>query len=207
MMVIACTYGDDGGYNATRHCIRAEVACCNCEATEPACWTHSLLVCLHLLVHTLYTTSGKVRPILHHSSQQYTAPQWSSKRLAAVTSGSWLLHTLTTTKVHNGCLQAAAQPQHQVQRALLLDVVVGQSATVLQLLAGKDQALLVRRDACRQARTSRTAAGLHRAQYNACLLTITQATAARQVPQLRYNTPNHLQLVEQVINTYSRFAV
>ena len=46
-------------------------------------------------------------------------------------------------------LHAAAQAQHQVQRALLLDVVVGQRAPVLQLLARKDQALLVWRDACR----------------------------------------------------------
>ena len=43
---------------------------------------------------------------------------------------------------------AAPQPQHQVQRALLLDVVIGQGAAVLELLAGKDQALLVRGDAC-----------------------------------------------------------
>ena len=34
-----------------------------------------------------------------------------------------------------------------MQRRLLLDVVVGQSAVVLELLARKDQALLVRRDA------------------------------------------------------------
>jgi len=34
-----------------------------------------------------------------------------------------------------------------VQRALLLDAVVGQRAAILQLLAGKDQALLIRRDA------------------------------------------------------------
>ena len=44
-------------------------------------------------------------------------------------------------------LHAAAQAQHQVQRALLLDIVVSQRAAVLQLLAGKDQALLVRRNA------------------------------------------------------------
>ncbi len=42
---------------------------------------------------------------------------------------------------------STAQAQHQVKRALLLDVVVGQSAAVLQLLAGKDQALLVGGDA------------------------------------------------------------
>ena len=33
--------------------------------------------------------------------------------------------------------------QHHVQRALLLDVVVGESAAVLQLLAREDEALLV----------------------------------------------------------------
>ncbi|GET93442.1 polyubiquitin, putative [Leishmania tarentolae] len=44
-------------------------------------------------------------------------------------------------------LHAAAQAQHQVQRGLLLDVVVRERAALLQLLAGEDQALLVRRDA------------------------------------------------------------
>jgi hypothetical protein len=34
-----------------------------------------------------------------------------------------------------------------VERGLLLDVVVGQGAAILQLLAGEDEALLVRRDA------------------------------------------------------------
>merc|ERR1719516_829563 len=33
-----------------------------------------------------------------------------------------------------------------MQRALLLDVVVGQSPTVLQLLPGEDEPLLVRRN-------------------------------------------------------------
>ena len=47
---------------------------------------------------------------------------------------------------HMGCT-ATAQTQHQVQRRLLLDVVVGQSAAVLKLLAREDQPLLVRRDA------------------------------------------------------------
>merc|ERR1711875_168889 len=44
-------------------------------------------------------------------------------------------------------LGATTQTQHEVQGRLLLDVVVAQRATVLQLLASKDQALLVRRDA------------------------------------------------------------
>ena len=39
---------------------------------------------------------------------------------------------------------AAAKAQHKVQGRLLLDVVVRESAAVLKLLAGKDEALLVR---------------------------------------------------------------
>merc|ERR1719362_16053 len=44
-------------------------------------------------------------------------------------------------------LHASTQAQHQVQRGLFLDVVIRQCAAVLQLFAGKDKALLVRRDA------------------------------------------------------------
>ncbi len=42
---------------------------------------------------------------------------------------------------------AAAQAQDEVERGLLLDVVVRQGAAVLQLLAGEDEALLIRGDA------------------------------------------------------------
>jgi streptomycin 6-kinase len=42
---------------------------------------------------------------------------------------------------------ATAEAQDEVERGLLLDVVVRQGAAVLQLLAGEDEALLVRRDA------------------------------------------------------------
>merc|ERR1712241_186971 len=41
---------------------------------------------------------------------------------------------------------AAAQAQHQVQGRLLLDVVVGEGPAILELLAGEDEPLLVRRD-------------------------------------------------------------
>jgi hypothetical protein len=39
------------------------------------------------------------------------------------------------------------EAEDEVERGLLLDVVVGQDAAVVQLLAGEDEALLVRRDA------------------------------------------------------------
>jgi hypothetical protein len=44
-------------------------------------------------------------------------------------------------------LGTAAKSEDEMESGLLLDVVVGQGATVLELLAGEDQALLVRRDA------------------------------------------------------------
>merc|ERR1711907_172418 len=44
-------------------------------------------------------------------------------------------------------LHTTTETEHQVERGLLLDVVVRQGAAVLELLAGKDEALLVGRDA------------------------------------------------------------
>ena len=44
-------------------------------------------------------------------------------------------------------LHAATQAEHQVKGRLLLDVVVGESAAILELLARKDEALLVGGDA------------------------------------------------------------
>jgi len=43
-------------------------------------------------------------------------------------------------------LLAATQTKDEVEGALLLDVIIRKSAAVLELLACKDQALLVRRD-------------------------------------------------------------
>ena len=54
---------------------------------------------------------------------------------------------LARQRLHEDLHAAAAQAQHQVQRGLLLDVVVRQRAPVLQLLARENQALLVRGDA------------------------------------------------------------
>merc|ERR1712028_78838 len=48
---------------------------------------------------------------------------------------------------HHVSSVATTEAQHQVQRGLLLDVVVGESAAVLELLAREDKALLVRGDA------------------------------------------------------------
>ena len=49
--------------------------------------------------------------------------------------------------LERGLDDATAQAQHEVQRGFLLDVVVRQRAAILELLAGEDQTLLIRRDA------------------------------------------------------------
>ena len=46
-------------------------------------------------------------------------------------------------------LAAAAEAEHQVQRRLLLDAVVGECALVLQLLPGEDEPMTIQRDACK----------------------------------------------------------
>ena len=43
-------------------------------------------------------------------------------------------------------LGATPEPEHKVKGALFLDVIVGESATILQLFPSKDQPLLVRGD-------------------------------------------------------------
>merc|ERR1719456_618364 len=50
-------------------------------------------------------------------------------------------------KCLNEDLHAAAQAEHKVERRLLLNVVVSERAAVLELLARKDETLLIRRNA------------------------------------------------------------
>ena len=57
------------------------------------------------------------------------------------------VNLLASEHLNLDVVHAAAEAEHEVQRRLLLDVVVGQRAAVLQLLAGEDEPLLVRRDA------------------------------------------------------------
>ncbi len=45
------------------------------------------------------------------------------------------------------CLEATAKAEDEVKGRLLLDVVVGKRTAVLELLARKDEALLIRGDA------------------------------------------------------------
>ncbi len=65
-------------------------------------------------------------------------------------------HTHDGTQVHrhNSTLcRPPTQTEHQVQSGLLLDVVISQSAAILQLLAGENQTLLIRRNAVEEKAT------------------------------------------------------
>ena len=47
----------------------------------------------------------------------------------------------------NGADATTAKSQNEMKGGLLLDVVIGKSATILELLAGEDESLLIGRDA------------------------------------------------------------
>ena len=58
-------------------------------------------------------------------------------------------------------LHTTTKTQHQVEGRLLLDVVVGERATVLELLTSEDKALLVGRDAARSISITCLEASMH----------------------------------------------
>ena len=68
---------------------------------------------------------------------------------ARVAPAADLLFAVVLRRKHleRGLDDTTAQAEDKVQRALLLDVVVAEGPAVLKLLAGKDEALLVRRNA------------------------------------------------------------
>ena len=73
------------------------------------------------------------------------APGWEPGVTFAA--NHFLAVVLLSQHAKRGLDDAASQAENQVERRLLLDVVVGQCAAVFQLLAGEDQTLLVRGDA------------------------------------------------------------
>jgi hypothetical protein len=64
--------------------------------------------------------------------------------------GDGLIHTLGLlglgVDLLFALLTSSTEPQDQVKSRFLLDIVITQSAAIFQLLSGKDQTLLIRRD-------------------------------------------------------------
>ena len=87
---------------------------------------------------------SKKYEILHFESrsQALSCAQGPGGRNPCFVDGAHLLLAL---------LAATTQAQHQMESGLLLDVVVGQGAAVLKLLASENQALLIRGDSWRRA--------------------------------------------------------
>jgi len=73
------------------------------------------------------------------------SPRWQAR--VALAADHLIAVVLGSEGLERGLDDATAQTEDQVERRLLLDVVVGEGAAVLELLAGEDQALLVRGNA------------------------------------------------------------
>jgi hypothetical protein len=58
---------------------------------------------------------------------------------------------------------ASSETEDQMEGGLLLDVVVGEGASILKLLAGENKALLVRGDACDESESETQALPPHAA--------------------------------------------
>ena len=88
------------------------------------------------------TTLLQVRASVH-----FRQPVLATMLLLAVRAVSNNHRHTVTTALHRALgLGTTTQPQHQVEGGLLLNVVVGQGATILKLLAGEDETLLVGRN-------------------------------------------------------------
>ena len=86
---------------------------------------------------------GKRQHTHHHNITLSTVIDYSMKPIGGHHANARLSESRS---VNNSC-RATTRPRcTKVKSALLLNVVVGESATILKLLADEDEALLVRRD-------------------------------------------------------------
>ena len=77
-----------------------------------------------------------------------TAVVCSGGESGVALSADHLVAVVLTSKSHErGVDHTTTETENEVEGALLLDVVVGKGAAVLELLAGKDESLLIRGDA------------------------------------------------------------
>jgi hypothetical protein len=117
------------------------------------CDYHIHISCKAYRVKLLWITT--VDPVGDNISRKRTKSPFGGShkcRQAEGVSGSLLaadhlvLVVLACERLQRGLNNPTTEPEHEVERGLLLDVVVRQSAAILQLLPGEDQTLLVRRD-------------------------------------------------------------
>lgn len=131
----------------------AAAACClhDCFKNPPS--TTNLLPLSHHTTHKLLCDSQQLPlasiPTHNHTQNNHTTPQscyLASSRLCRSHSGHAALIRSSRKKQRHPysiaaascCLLPTTQTKHQVQRALLLDVVVRQCPAVLQLLTRED---------------------------------------------------------------------
>jgi len=112
------------------------VDCCRC-------WRAKAAMADFLFKLLLWAQVARVSALLLaavHCSRVKTSVAFSTNHLVTI--------VLLSEKAQRGLNgDTTAQTEHKVKRGLLLNVVVRESAAVLELLAGEDQTLLVGRDA------------------------------------------------------------
>ena len=99
-------------------------------------------------MHALFLSWVKKRLLSESKSNLIETTQNQNQTTNSLAANHLVLVVLAGQDLQRRLDDAASEAEHQVQRRLLLDVVVGQRAPVLELLSGEDEALLVRRDAC-----------------------------------------------------------
>ena len=100
---------------------------------------HHTLALMHVAKSALETTKSSLQRLLPKSA------------IKARIAESYSVCKQHGSQRHCGFLLSSSKTQHQVKCRLLLDVVVSQGTSILKLLSSKNQTLLVRRNACKQA--------------------------------------------------------
>jgi len=105
-------------------------------------------------IEQLAATAKAQRPVPRRKQTAQAEADWSSGsqqagevNLNLLAADHLVAVVLAGENLERRLNDTAAQTQNQVKGGLLLDVVVAQGAAILQLLASKDETLLVRGDA------------------------------------------------------------
>merc|ERR1712183_459206 len=118
-------------------------ACCCCSFCYYYCTSLSHKSVRYLVLFQLFlrTELGGVPALLLAAVDSL---RWESS--VAFAADHLVAVVLLREQRQRGIVHAATEPQHKVQRRFLLDVVIAERSTVLQLLPSENQPLLIRRN-------------------------------------------------------------
>jgi hypothetical protein len=101
---------------------------------------------MHISLHLLVAGLRRVLcDVGYGETYAVDSPRWQAR--VALAADHLVAVVLGRERLKRRLDDATAETEDQVERRLLLDVVVGEGAAILELLAGEDEALLVRGNA------------------------------------------------------------